>query len=558
MSDTTDRTRFEELLSLLLDDALDAEQAAELARLVEAVPEFSAALRVQLQMDAALTQYESPSHSADAFARAMAARFEAEQDGEAFVAKVIQRAAETREPASRNRAFRAPWIVATLAASILAFWLVFRPAGPAPAPTTPDVAEATEDPLDAGVAVVSALTGEGTSGGKPLTLGSSVGRGTLILSAGYLELDFYRGAHVTIGGPAELALQSSESALCRRGKIRAQVPAVARGFTIVTPHSQLVDLGTEFGVDVLDDGQSEVHVFQGEVEAYAADRAADSRRLLKAGQALQMAPQGDWREIAVQENRFSDLTAIDELAKRQLAERGRAWQKLHAQLLDDQRLIAYYDFEPGEDGRTLRNRALSGPAFDGACIGTQLAAGPWPGKSALEFKRPGDRVRVQIPGEFAAVTLAAWVRVDALERTFGSLLLTDGWDVGEMHWQFRPAGTVGIGLRGEKRGRDYVTPTVVSPGRFGRWFHLASVIDLTGQRVAHFVDGQLSSSHKMVDPPLALRLGSAAIGNWEQPIPGAATPIRNLNGRLAELAVFRAALSNEEIARIALRDPLAD
>lgn len=554
MSDTPDRTRFEELLGLLLDDGLNAEQAAELAHLVEAEPEFSAAFREQLQMDAALTQYESSGHNADAFVRAMAARFEAEQDGEAFVAKVIQSTTQS-QATSRDRWFRAPWIVAamaTLAASVLAFWLILHPA-----PNAPAVAESTEDPLDAGVAVVAALTGEGTSGDKPLALGSSVGRGTLILKSGYLELDFYRGAHVTIGGPAELELQSTESAICRRGKIRAQVPVVARGFTIVTPHSQLVDLGTEFGLDVMDDGHTEVHVFQGEVEAYAANRTPDSRRLLKAGQALQMASQGDWREIAAQEDRFSDLAGVNELAEQQLAARGQAWQKLHAQLIEDERLIAYYDFEPAED-RILRNRAFSGRILDGACIGTQLAAGPWPGKSALEFKRPGDRVRVQIPGEFTAMTLAAWVRVDSLERKFSSLLLTDGWDAGEIHWQFRPAGTVGIGLHGEKRGRDYVSPPVVDPGRFGRWFHLASAVDLTAKRVAHFVDGQLVSSHKMQDPPLALRLGAAAIGNWEQPRRGDATPIRNLNGRLAELMLFKVALSDEEIARFALRNPLAE
>ncbi len=94
-------------------------------------------------MDAALTQYESPGHQADAFNLAMVARFEAEQDGEAFVAKVIQRASEAAEK-PRDRSFRAPWVMAavtTLAASILGFWLVLRLAG---SPTMPPMAETNE------------------------------------------------------------------------------------------------------------------------------------------------------------------------------------------------------------------------------------------------------------------------------------------------------------------------------------------------------------------------------------------------------------------------------
>ena len=49
------------------------------------------------------------------------------------------------------------------------------------------------------------------------------------------------------------------------------------------------------------------------------------------------------------------------------------------------------------------------------------------------------------------------------------------------------------------------------------------------------------------------RFGHATIGNWDQPLSGSPTSIRNLNGRLAELMVFREALSAEEIARLALK-----
>ena len=48
------------------------------------------------------------------------------------------------------------------------------------------------------------------------------------------------------------------------------MPRFARGYTILTPTAEVVDLGTEFGVDVDDSGASEVHVFDGDVVARPA------------------------------------------------------------------------------------------------------------------------------------------------------------------------------------------------------------------------------------------------------------------------------------------------
>jgi hypothetical protein len=47
------------------------------------------------------------------------------------------------------------------------------------------------------------------------------------------------------------------------------VPPPAQGFRLLTPNMKLVDLGTEFGVQVDSAAQkAEVHVFEGEVEAH--------------------------------------------------------------------------------------------------------------------------------------------------------------------------------------------------------------------------------------------------------------------------------------------------
>ena len=85
---------------------------------------------------------------------------------------------------------------------------------------------------------------------------------------GLAEIEFDCGARVILQGPAGLRLLSGRSARLLKGKLTARVPARARGFTVLTPHNKVVDLGTEFGLSVDDDGAATVRVFTGEVVAY--------------------------------------------------------------------------------------------------------------------------------------------------------------------------------------------------------------------------------------------------------------------------------------------------
>jgi len=91
----------------------------------------------------------------------------------------------------------------------------------------------------------------------------------LRLRRGLAELCFRSGARVVLEGPADLVLLSANSAEVLRGRITARVPESAKGFTIQSPRGQVIDLGTEFGVSVADDGSTDVLVFKGQVEALA-------------------------------------------------------------------------------------------------------------------------------------------------------------------------------------------------------------------------------------------------------------------------------------------------
>ncbi len=92
---------------------------------------------------------------------------------------------------------------------------------------------------------------------------------TLRLERGLAEIEFDQGARVILQGPASLELLSESSARLLSGTLTARVPLAARGFTVISPGGEVVDLGTEFGLSVDERAATTVlRVFTGEVEAF--------------------------------------------------------------------------------------------------------------------------------------------------------------------------------------------------------------------------------------------------------------------------------------------------
>lgn len=94
---------------------------------------------------------------------------------------------------------------------------------------------------------------------------------TLTLQRGLAEIRFACGAKVVLEGPATLELLSGKSARLQQGKLTAHVPEAATGFEILSPQGKVIDLGTEFGISVSEDGAANVYVFAGKVEARSTD-----------------------------------------------------------------------------------------------------------------------------------------------------------------------------------------------------------------------------------------------------------------------------------------------
>lgn len=116
--------------------------------------------------------------------------------------------------------------------------------------------------------------------------GDRIGDDVVRLFGGRLELSFDDGAKVTLEGPIEFRPMTSGQLQLRRGRLTATVPQEAIGFTVSTPTSQVVDLGTEFEVSVKETGASDVVVKKGEIEvmpAVAGGQASRKWRLVPNG-----------------------------------------------------------------------------------------------------------------------------------------------------------------------------------------------------------------------------------------------------------------------------------
>lgn len=510
MSEAKITKEFEELLGLYIDDELEGQRLRDFVKLVKSDTFYLNEVKLQLQVDKKLEIFENEDYFCDEIEDILNT-----QEDE-FTDNII---GLTREPTIKRSS--TPWYftAASLAATIFMGVILYF-----------NQLEIIEE-IDEGVAVISSLAG---TINLNLEKGDTVKPGLLELKEGYMSLEFYGGARMSIAAPAKLEIINSMKVKCYSGKIRANVPPVAKGFTVMTPESEVVDLGTEFGLDIGEKGETEIHVFDGEVEAYDADGSMASKKLLIAGEAMNVSNK---EQFSANMKHFDDLLEVSNMERDEVSAKFHRWQTKNEELKSDERLIAYYDFETqNKNNRILKNKAITGKKMNGAIIGAEWSEGPWPDKQALEFKRPGDRVRLNIPGKYKSITFSAWVRLDGLDRNNSSLLLTDGYDKGELHWQFKNKGTLVLGINHDDIKRiTYVSKPVVNLKKLGQWIHLVTVVDHERNEVRHYRNAKEMGRRRLEtkDPHV---FGFSSIGNWDKPILESGS-IRNLNGAIADLSL---------------------
>jgi len=408
-----------------------------------------------------------------------------------------------------------------------------------------------------GVAVITAEADAVWDRPKNLGEGVALEPGMLVLKEGLAQIDFFGGASVSLSGPAEIELISRDAAVLHRGRLRADVPPAARGFEIRAREVLFEDLGTSFGLSVDKGKESGLVVFDGEVRVTGKD---GKPMLLNDGEAVRLESGSAILDEAERLGSFPDITDVIAGSGSREEVRYAAWREASIDRRRDRRLIAYYDFEGLTAAtRRLRNQALQGQGseLDGGIVGARVAQGRWGQKTALDFRAEGDRVRFDIPGEYEAISLYAWVRIDALDRHLNSLFLTDYFDENEIHWQLSgeghmhfavsPMGAVDI----PEHNRRFFSENFWDPSMSGQWMLLAVTAEKGVGTVRFYVNGEaveIQDGTQMHKPLPEMRFGETDLGNWSEPIWERA--IRTLNGRIDEFAIYSVALSAKEIKMI--------
>jgi hypothetical protein len=123
--------------------------------------------------------------------------------------------------------------------------------------------------LSPGVALLVASTDANWSDADPEP-GASLAAGKYQLTSGSVDLLFSDGAKVSVGGPAAFELKSTRHLHLESGQLVANISDEALGFTVTSPRSEVIDLGTEFGLSVDETGRTDVHVLDGLVEVLPA------------------------------------------------------------------------------------------------------------------------------------------------------------------------------------------------------------------------------------------------------------------------------------------------
>lgn len=242
------------------------------------------------------------------------------------------------------------------------------------------------------VAVLESSVDANWAEGRVFLEGQQLLAGDYHLIQGFAKVIYDHGAEIIVEAPARFALESPMEMKLESGKIVGLCPTEdSYGFTVVAHDFQVTDLGTEFGVQVLEDRKSLVQVFDGLVEfASSIDRGAQTGldEQLSSGQALEIDVESGEAALVAAES----LTFVrsEEFDVRQDASKGdifAQWRLQSYELRRDPAMLLYYAFD--DESRASAKLVNQAKEFvgqhNGVIENASWASGRYPGKHALSF-----------------------------------------------------------------------------------------------------------------------------------------------------------------------------
>lgn len=531
-----------DLISAWLGGDLDAGRAAELLRRLRDDAEFRREFVEQSRMLSAVKAVQSAEPRWLLLEDEIGWGASAAPDG-----PLEDRVLRAIEGPSRRR--HAAWVVAAAAVVAVAA-IVGWPSAPPPR-------QAADPPAATAAGTVAVLVKAddvrwAASDSPPPAEGAPLGVGPLHLRSGQVTLNFVSGVILSVVGPAELDVRSADRVFCRRGKLRTRVPPGAEGFTVLAPGSAVVDLGTEFALNVADDGTAEVMVFEGQAEVSVLNAAGHTltSELCQGRNALAIDPAaGRIRDAVAEPARFAPPATwsapplvlkpgfaasvrslrpwgywrfrerADGVVPNEVAGRP-ALRAVKGVRLVGTGEAGVAEFAPGRpDQMLVLDGTWTPPRADGYAIELWVLSEQFQHSSLVSVSPDG------IPGDRHTALLEFLGRSRALLHEECAIRLLDRWP---------PA---------RKGGANVFSPTMYTPNR---WHHLVAQLRPTGLEL--YVDGVLVGSTPTGSgagtAPCRVVLGRMKIGPDRDP-----QQVRPLVGRMAEVAVYNRPLSPEEVRR---------
>jgi hypothetical protein len=188
---------------------------------------------------------------------------------------------------------------------------------------------------------------------------------TISLSSGVAQFDMEGGAIVVVEGPTEIELSGPDALKLSQGKAAVRVAEQGESFVIDTPTMQVIDLGTEFGVETSASGTAQVMVFDGTVAIGEASAGETSESSAAAAQAPRLEA---GYQVSIDANEAAAISGVqpevlsnprhflrpDEIEVRRRALAGSEFDRRLAEHYERQRidgLLAYQPFDPTSAGR---------------------------------------------------------------------------------------------------------------------------------------------------------------------------------------------------------------
>jgi ferric-dicitrate binding protein FerR (iron transport regulator) len=361
------------------------------------------------------------------------------------------------------------------------------------------------------------------------------------LGQGVVRLQLDSGVEAVIEGPATLHLVERDRLELTSGHAWFRVPPQATGFRVVSPGFEVVDLGTEFGIDQREDQPPEVHVLVGRVEAIARTGNRESTGLL-AGQAASLAPHGRWQPKPAEPLKFR--------------------RKLPPSLP-----LLKMDFETLNDGRIAMTGNIIGLAGASARMIHPEGAALVPGVAGNAIELLGNGAHIEttwqgIQGS-APRTVALWCRIPR-----GTKLQTAPplawWGDPAFGWNRKFKIALFRNPSGKTVLRASFGQVILDGSRNledGGWHHLAVVYRGNGPGgdpdIRFFIDGETEEFLTIESDDMVIetdtqseRSGTMGIGKYEL-AGGARNPF--LKAAIDELHIFAGALEHSEIRQLADR-----